>query len=242
MRGLLQTIAGVLCCVGLLTGCERSTPESPAPPAQSTTPTDEERASVRDLVSGRSQPAASEMTGLPPGHPPIDNIDLTAQAPPSTAGRLTYTIPESWTETPVSSSVREAQYALPKSEGDAVDGELIVFYFGTGGAGGVDANIERWVGQFRTAEGGPIPEGGYSRRAFEVNELTVAFVEVEGTYNDGMAVGRDSADQENFRLLGAIVATPVGPWYFKGVGPSRTMQEQRENFLAFVQTMKFETP
>lgn len=240
MRATLRNALLGLCCGVLVAGCERSAQEQPAPAQPAGAQTEDERAHVRDLVADRNRPAAPDMTGLPPGHPPIDNVDLTAPPPAESGGQLTYSAPEGWRSVPPASSIREAQFVIPRSEGDDHDGELIVFYFGPSGAGGVDANIDRWIGQFRTPEGDPIPEGGYSRRVMESNGLTVALVEVEGTYNAGMAVGGVSEDQDGYRLLGAIVATPVGPWYFKGAGPAKTMDDQRDNFMALLETVRFE--
>src|SRR5688572_21564871 len=48
-------------------------------------------------------------------------------------GPVTAAVPKDWKESPTSSSMRVAQWTLP---GKAGDGELVVYYFGTGGAGG----------------------------------------------------------------------------------------------------------
>ena len=58
---------------------------------------------------------------------------------------LTFAKPQTWTVRPAASSMRVAEFVVPKAAGDVEDGELIVYYFG-GGGGYVQANIDRWIG------------------------------------------------------------------------------------------------
>jgi hypothetical protein len=53
--------------------------------------------------------------------------------------------------------------------------------------------------------------------------------------------GDRPAVEENQRLLGAIVETPQGAWFFKATGPDATMQAQRGNFKALLDTMQYES-
>ena len=46
------------------------------------------------------------------------------------AGTLTFTKPAAWTERAPASSMRVAEFVVPRAPGDAEDGELIVYYFG----------------------------------------------------------------------------------------------------------------
>ena len=56
-----------------------------------------------------------------------------------------FDVPESWKSETPSSKMRNAQYRNGKSE-------IVVFYFGKGSGGSVDANINRWLGQFKEAK------------------------------------------------------------------------------------------
>ena len=67
---------------------------------------------------------------------------------------LTFSAPAGWKPVPTSSSMRVAQFALPRAAGDPADAELVVYYFG-GSGGTVEANIERWVGQMKQPDGKP---------------------------------------------------------------------------------------
>ena len=82
---------------------------------------------------------------------------------------VTGTAPGSWT--PVTPSgmggrFRLAQYKLPRAAGDTADPEVIVFYFGPGGGGTVQANVE-----FGLEEAG-MPAAERRRRAREHIALT----------------------------------------------------------------------
>jgi len=119
----------------------------------------------------------------------------------------TFTLPESWrTETP-SSSMRLAQAVIP---GDAGEGQLTVFYFGPGGGGGVDANIDRWIGQMEIA-----PGSQPTRETFDVGNFRVTWVDVEGTIKPStMGVG-PTEPQPGSRMP----------------GPTDTLDAERDAFL-----------
>ena len=66
--------------------------------------------------------------------------------------------------------MRVAQYRLPKAEGDTEDASLVLYYFGQGQGGSTAANIERWVGQMKQADGGSSKDKAKEEN-FEVNGL-----------------------------------------------------------------------
>jgi len=68
------------------------------------------------------------------------------------ASGLTFSAPPEWKTVVTSSSMRVAQWTLPRAAGDTQDGELVVYYFG-GQGGSLDANIERWAGQLHNNPG-----------------------------------------------------------------------------------------
>ncbi len=57
-----------------------------------------------------------------------------------------WTVPKSWVRKTPKSTLLQAEYAIPKSEGDKADGRLTV----SQSHGPLDANIARWEGQFAT--------------------------------------------------------------------------------------------
>lgn len=151
-----------------------------------------------------------------------------ATTPPAgtTPGQLDFTFPDHWQEEPPSSGMRMAQAKVP---GEAGPADVVVFYFGPGGGGGVEANIDRWVGQMEVAAGTQ-PERG----SFEANGYRVTHVTVEGTLlPSGMGTG-PTEPQPDSMLIGAVVEGPGGPWFFKATGPIATLEGEREGFMGML--------
>jgi hypothetical protein len=146
-------------------------------------------------------------------------------------GPIRAKVPAEWIEQTPSSSMRKAQYALPKAEGDSEDGELTVFYFGLGQGGSVEANIDRWIGQISQPDGSSSKDKAKTTRK-EVLALPVTLVDVGGTYSAGMM--SPGPPRPGYRLMGAVVETSEGPWFFKLVGPEKTIAKWAPSFDFFV--------
>lgn len=241
----IRLLAPALALGLALTACERQSP--PATSANTTPaatqPTAEDLAAVRSMNKPQATAAGQRTTAdqsLPVGHPPMDGRSAAMKMPPPRAGaaNLKYTAPATWEKQPVRSNLRADQYKLPRVEGDAEDGELAVFTAGIGG--GPEANIERWKGQFTTPDGQPIPPEAFVREEFEANGLKITLVDIAGRFNAGaMAMaGSAAGPKDNYRMLGAIVETPDGPWFFKATGPSATMGAHRAEFVEFLKSMR----
>ena len=151
------------------------------------------------------------------------------------AGPLRWEAPESWEGVRPSSSMRMAEYLVPGPEGSEA-AVLSVFHFGPGGGGGVEANLDRWIGQFKQPDGAPSEEAA-RRKKITVRGMTVHLLDVSGTYNAGaaMAGGGSKADQ---RVLGAIVEAPAGLFFFKLLGPKATVAAHEDSFAEFVASMR----
>ncbi|HTE54086.1 MAG TPA: hypothetical protein VK698_24700 [Kofleriaceae bacterium] len=150
-------------------------------------------------------------------------------------GPVTALVPKGWQEKPTSSGMRTAQWMVPGKAGEA---ELVVYYFGPGGAGGADANLERWIGQFEQPDGSPSASKAKTAKK-TVGALAVTTVEVTGRYVAAMSPGApEKNDKPDHMLLGAIVETMNGPYYFKMVGPKETMTGAKKQFTAFIDSLK----
>lgn len=203
-----------------------------------------------DFLRGTAQPQTG---GLPHGHPPIDGMEPTQPGlppghppvpsmsglPTPSGGELNVDAPSSWTPRPPSSSMRRAQWAIPKAEGDDEDGEMILFFFGAGEGGGVADNLARWRGMFMTADGAPVAEDAATQDSFEVNGFKVTYLEVAGHYEQRMAPGAPLlGTKSNQRMLAAVIEGEGGPWFLRGVGPDSTMAANREAFLEMLKTVQ----
>ena len=155
----------------------------------------------------------------------------------SQKSELKFTVPNGWVEEPRSSSMRVAQYKLPKAEGDAEDASLVVYYFGKGQGGSTAANVERWLGQMKQADGSAPKEA--KQENFETNGLKVTTVDVSGTYVAETAPGSGSFNNKpGFRLRGAVVETPNGSYFVKLTGPEKTIAQWNESFLGYLKSFE----
>ncbi len=181
------------------------------------------------MLSGCSDgsPAETEST---PG-PAVSSGNTGA----SGAG-LEFEAPSTWISETPSSSMRLAQYRLPHIEGDPEDAELAVFYFG-GQGGSVQANVDRWIGQFSNPDGSPVTDPRVSQR--DTNGIPLTLVDVGGTYHQaqGPMMAATTA-KENYRMLAAVAEGPGGPAFFKLTGPQPTVDHFEESFNSFLDALR----
>ncbi len=154
---------------------------------------------------------------------------------PAETHALHWVDPPGWTRKASPSEMRLATYAVPKAQGDREEAELTVFHFGGGQAGGVDANFTRWMSQFpgfdhdkairteRTAAG--LPE-----HVLQIE--SGSFVAM--SMRPGVAPAPPKPD---YGLLGAIIDTPGGAYFFKLVGPSKTVKAAQAAFLTLLDSV-----
>jgi hypothetical protein len=174
-----------------------------------------------------------------PSHP-----SQSGSAPKSVSSAgLTWTAPEGWTAEQPSSSMRLAQYKLAKVEGDEEDASCYVFHF-PGAGGSVEANIQRWYGQFAQPDGQPSSAVAKVNKS-EVHGYQQTTVDLTGSFKPsqmGMGMSGDSGDQKpNYRMLGGVVETPGGPWFAKLIGPEKTVAHWEKSFYEFMNSFKPES-
>ncbi|MBV8208105.1 MAG: hypothetical protein JO041_15075 [Acidobacteria bacterium] len=162
---------------------------------------------------------------------------LNAQPTPS--GELHFKAPGSWISDKPSSSMRVAQYRLPKAEGDAEDASLVVYYFGASQGGSAQANIDRWISQIQQPDGSASKDKAKTANT-TVNGLKVSTVDVSGTYTAEMAPGSGTFHKDpDYRLRAAIVETPKGNYYVKLVGPAGTIARWDQAYADFLSSLEF---
>ena len=115
--------------------------------------------------------------------------------------------------------MRAAELLVPRAASDGDDGECTVITFGPGKGGGVDENIDRWVGQMDSHGVAP------TRTTRTTHGMNVTRVEVAGTYSGMRMPGAPQTPAHpGWRLVGAIVEAPSGSWFFKLTGPDATVK------------------
>ncbi|MBL9123433.1 MAG: hypothetical protein JNG90_07350 [Planctomycetaceae bacterium] len=162
-------------------------------------------------------------------------VEPAASAPERTMqlGDFRLVAPAGFVRKQPRSQIVAYEFQAPPAEGDELPGRFTVMAAG----GSVEANLERWYGQFTQ------PDGGSTKDAAKVEELTVAgqkvvLADLSGTYDDKPAPMAPGVKRENYRMLGAIVATPDGNFYLKFYGPRKTVSAQREAFVEMVKSLK----
>jgi len=178
----------------------------------------------------RSAPAEPK----PPAAPSAPGADNRPSAPPGSAREIVWTDPAGWQKVPSGSPMRKATYKVPAAPKDPEDGELAVFYF-RGEGGSTEANIQRWISQFPDAK-----PADTKRSQRTVSGMNQTIVEVEGTYSGGMPGGPPSAatPKAQYRLMGAVVETPAGPYFFKLTGPKKTVEAAKSTFFTLLDSVK----
>ena len=104
------------------------------------------------------------------------------------------------------------------------DAECVVYFFGQGQGGGVQANIDRWKGQFSQPATPKI-----AKRT--IHGLPVTTIDIAGNYS-GMAgpMGGAPVAKPGYRMLGAIVENPGGNIFLKFTGPAKTIAGNQAKF------------
>ncbi len=146
----------------------------------------------------------------------------------ATAADLAWDVPAKWQTAASTSAMRKATYKIAKAAGDADDPEMSVMQAG----GGLDANIERWAGQFGGTK-------DVKRSTTKVGNFNVTVVEMKGTFaGSGMPGAPAAGPKEHWSLLGAIVEGVEPPYFFKMTGPDKSVAAARPDFDKLVGSLR----
>jgi hypothetical protein len=156
---------------------------------------------------------------------------------PARAGEVSYKVPASWKSETPKSSMRKGQFKIGPAEGDTDPAELLVFQF-PNGAGTVEANVDRWEKMFVDADGKPARAKSAKAKGMNVDATRV---EVSGRYVAAVMPGSpEKYDKPGYRLLGAIVQTDDNAYFFRLVGPEKTVKAAAPGFDAMIASMSKE--
>jgi hypothetical protein len=171
--------------------------------------------------------------------PTIASRNAPQASASSSQGDLRLKSPDGWISERPSSSMRVSQYQLPAAPGDAEAASLVVYYFGPGQGGSVDANLERWIGQIQTPDGRSSKDKAKTEST-TVNGMKVTLLDVAGTYAGGdMGGGGATQSKPNYRMRAAVIETPKGAYFIKLVGPEKTVSRWDQAFREFVNSAEF---
>jgi hypothetical protein len=107
-----------------------------------------------------------------------------------------------------------------------------------GAGGSVQANIDRWYGQFAQPDGGDT-KAKATTKTLKLAGSTVTMVDVSGTYKDmpgGPFAGGKTVERPDYRMLAAIVETAdAGSHFLKFYGPAATVAKEADGFRKMVE-------
>jgi hypothetical protein len=145
-------------------------------------------------------------------------------------GDITFSRPDKWESVPVT-GMRAAQLKVTDADGKT-SADVVFFQFGPGGAGGRQANVDRWLGQFVE----PRDQIKSKVEDVTVGRTRVTYVSAEGTYKSGMP-GGPSTPMADYALMGAMVGNEGDNVIFiKMTGPKALVKSATDDFKKMVES------
>lgn len=151
----------------------------------------------------------------------------------SLSGELGYTALEHWEKQDTSHPMRLDQYLISKN---GLNAELAVYFF-PGKVRGVEANLDRWDKQFKDDSSKLV----HSLKQFNQGGLPITIALFEGTYIKNlrpMMPNSPTKEISNQAMLGTIVETKEGLWFFKMLGDKELVLNESQSFQDFVKTFR----
>jgi hypothetical protein len=149
-------------------------------------------------------------------------------------GSLSLEAPAGWQRVQPKSGIVETEFSIPASQDGEPAGRMTVM----GAGGSVQANIDRWYGQFAQPDGTATQDKATTKK-LEIAGCKVTLVDVSGTYKDkpmGPFAGGAGVDRPNYRMLAAIVEVPDrGNYFLKFYGPAATVAAHADGFRKMVE-------
>lgn len=138
-------------------------------------------------------------------------------------GNLQYEAPSNWEKITPESSMRIDEYIIDKNSNT----KLGVFFF-KDMKNQVEENISRWKSQFADDDTRHL----ISKKQFNCDgKIPVTIYHIAGTYLeklDPMNPQSQVQTKTDYALIGVVAETKSGTWFFKAVGPSSVIDEQRD--------------
>jgi hypothetical protein len=156
---------------------------------------------------------------------------------PLADGKLTLEAPEKWKRQEPKLSIIEHEFAVEGKKGQEA-GRMTIMAAG----GGIQQNIDRWVGQFAAADGKKSKEKPKIEKK-KVAGLEVHVVDLSGTYLDSAGGGPfargKTIERKNYRMLAAIIpgGPSIGNYFIKLYGPAELVKENEKAFSAMIDSL-----
>jgi len=172
----------------------------------------------------KSQPSAPSDA---PAASPVRVSNATSDPKLIEIAKIAMPKPVTWQWQSPTVQFRALQYSVPAKAAGASDAELVFSVFAAGDGGPMEANVKRWISQFRAEDGSPAEAIIVDST---VNGIAVKTIELAGLYQ-GMG---QAAPRPGIRQLGAILRTADGTVFIRLVGPDATVEAWRSDFDAMI--------
>jgi len=141
---------------------------------------------------------------------------------------FTFKYGEPWLRQQANSPMRAGQFLYEHEETDLGQIELVIFHFGAGQGGGVQANVDRWLGMFEGS-----PESSTEEREADGRKVTV--LSATGTYMEsaGGPFSGNKTARPDYTMLAAILPSEQGDVFLRLTGPAKAVEAMKEAFDAF---------
>lgn len=229
-RALNLTVAAL--AAATLFGCEKSEPSptdapqalpgvTPAPPMN--------RTSVpAPQATPPGAPTAAPTADAPSSGATLDGSTLILEG-------LAFTVPTDWVAepAPVSPMGPKAVFAIPHAAGSTENASVRITHY-PGMKGKDEANIDRWVGQSRKADGSPMTRDEVKIEHKNLDAVKLTTVDITGAIQATMR----AAPKPGSRMIAAIVDHPKGPHFVTIVGDETTIAEAEKTIRTFLDSAK----
>lgn len=166
-------------------------------------------------------------------------VEVRAEDPVEIAladGALKMTVPANWKTVQPRSRIIEHEFQAPK-EGDTLSRITLM-----AAGGSIDANVERWIGQFTQPDGKASKDVAKVEKK-KVGDFEVTVVDISGTMSESMGGGPfapgKTVKREGYRMLGAIIDTQNrGLQFVKLTGAAELVEQQLKEFNEFIESIK----
>lgn len=154
----------------------------------------------------------------------------------SVAGdKLSFEATGDWKSITPKSRILEKEIEIPKVGDDGEVGRLTMM----GAGGSIDANIQRWEGQFSQSDGSTAEA---KTKKMTVDGMDVTIVDISGTFSQTMGgpfSGGKKVENPDYRMLAAIIETTgEGNYFVKLVGPAATVDANEAEFEKMIKSAK----
>jgi hypothetical protein len=111
-----------------------------------------------------------------------------------------------------------------------------------GAGGSVDANIDRWLGQFQTENGEKLTKDKAKVEKLKIGGQDAVIVDMSGTYLDkpgGPFAPGAPVERKKYRMLAGVVMTKqLGNYFFKFYGPEKTVEANENAFKKMLESLE----